>query len=67
MFLVIQVSDIVDCCKYLCSSFCTTVQACYGPCANAHSASDLVYGMPARDAVMQAEDVLLCISDMQER
>jgi hypothetical protein len=67
MFLVMQVDDVVECCKCICSALCAVVQACYGPCATANSSTDLVYGMPVVDAVLEGSDVLVNIEHLQER
>jgi hypothetical protein len=64
---VIQVCDVVDCCKRLCSAMCFTVQACHGPCAKAKSSSELVYGIPALDAVMDGTVVHLHIDRLRKR
>ena len=67
MFLVMQVDDVVECCKCICSALCAVVQACYGPCATANSCTDLVYGMPAIDAIFEGSNVLVNIDDLRKR
>jgi hypothetical protein len=62
-----QVCDVVDCCKCLCSTLCVTLQACYGPGANTSSRPDLIYGMTARDALMNMMDVMLTVDDPLNR
>ena len=65
--VVIQVCDVVDCCKCLCSALCVLIAACYGPCADASSASDLIYGVPALDALIEGTVMLLDIGYLQKR
>ena len=67
VLLVTQVCDVVDCCKCLCSALCVAIKACYGPCANASSSSDPVYGTPALDAIMEGTQMMLSIEDLQNR
>lgn len=67
VLLVIQECDILDCYKCLCSSYYTTVDACYTPCHNASSGSDLVYGVPARDGVMEAMSVQVALRMLNVR
>ena len=64
---MIQVCDVVQCCKGLCSAMCATVQACLGPCANAKSGSELVYGMPAHDAVREGGFLMHNIDRLKKR
>ena len=67
VFLIVQACDLVDCCKCICSALCAVAQACYAPCATASSSSALVYGVPARNAVMEAGHVLLQIEKFRKR
>lgn len=53
LFLMVQVHDVVDCCKCICSALCAVIQACYGPCASASSRFDPVYGVPAINALIE--------------
>jgi hypothetical protein len=64
---VIQECDILDCYKCLFSAYYTTVEACYTPCVNASSGSDLVYGVSARDGVMEARSVQVAMRMLNVR
>ena len=57
----------VEGCKRLCSAMCAATRACYGPCAHANSSSELVYGMPAIDAVMEGVELGYQIEEQKKR
>jgi hypothetical protein len=57
----------VSCFKSLCSALCAIVRSSYGPCARASSAAELVYGRPARKAVLELEDMRAVISQCRTR
>ena len=45
---------------------CAMARACYGPCATASSSSELVYGMPAVDAVMEGVTLSYKVEELKQ-
>lgn len=66
-FLMVQVCDVAECCKCLCSALCKVARSCYGPCAHASCGADLVYGKPARDAVLALGKVHYRIAELHKQ
>lgn len=64
---MLQLGDVAECCKRLCAAVSIVAAASHGPCALVKSTSELVYGVPAVEAVDQLRHVQDSLSALQAR
>lgn len=65
--LLLQFGDIAACCKRLCSAMSVVATSSHGPCALIKSTTELVYGVPAVEAVDQLRHVQDSLSILRSR